>query len=131
MDDISRYLDVYFYQNTDDYYLKGSDRFKSERIEAKFCEEKDFGPDADSIEFFKGWAGYNLICPDMPDGESLQLRGDASSMVNKNIAFRVDRCGTTIKTQNCASSREIDDYIYDFQVDSWSVFEKIDFTKYH
>ena len=31
---------------------------------------------------------------------------------------------------NCKSKTEIDDYLNNFQVDTWAIFEKIDFKNY-
>ena len=46
------------------------------------------------------------------------------------VTFRIDRCGTTIKDQDCADDKAIDDFIYGLQVDSWAIFSKVDFSKY-
>ena len=64
---MKRHLDIYFYQNTEDYNLEGDERFESKRFEAKICTQEDFGRDNSSVEYYSAWKDYYLICPDTPD----------------------------------------------------------------
>ena len=59
------------------------------------------------------WAGFDLICPDIPEGdEGLFMRGDAAAMVSNVFSFEIDRCinGTDIV---CKKPEEIEAYIND------------------
>lgn len=49
-------------------------------------------------------------------------------MESKSFTFTINRCDP--KKSICASKEEIDEYIKDIQVDSWSVKEVLDFNEY-
>ena len=46
-------------------------------------------------QFFKDWAGFDLICPDIPKGKSLVVKGSAASMISSLFSFKIERCDVT------------------------------------
>ena len=63
------------------------------------------------------------MCPDLSKHkEKMYLQGDEASMVSQSMNFKVDRCTQSRKKDGekpCASEEEIDEYLYDLQVDTW------------
>ena len=59
------------------------------------------------------------------------VKGDLGSMISKRIRFEVNKCSNATKPeQDCASPEEIEEYVKDLQIDTWNMFEKIDYTDY-
>jgi predicted AlkP superfamily phosphohydrolase/phosphomutase len=76
------------------------------------------------------WEWYSVLCPDFTKNAAgtFLLRGDISHMVSKSFTFTVNRCDP--KKTVCASKEDIDDFIKDIQVDSWSKNEELDFNEF-
>lgn len=49
-------------------------------------------------------------------------------MESKSFTFTIKRCNP--KKSDCASEKEIDEFISDIQVDSWSKNEELDFNEF-
>lgn len=62
------------------------------RIEAKICEQSDFGSTEDYEKLFSAWAGRYLVCPDLTEEGKLVMQGDRLASKSKNVQFRIDRC---------------------------------------
>jgi hypothetical protein len=92
---------------------------------AKNCDQADFGDTEHAEELYKAWAGFSLLCP---DHHGFVLEGNSASMIAKYFSLEISRCDPTKRT--CATSQEIDNFYEDIQIDSWSVFEKMDFLLY-
>ena len=74
-----------------------------------------------------------MICPDLKPGEGLVLEGEPASMIQKNFQFSIKKCNPKLRKQGdlpCKSDAEIEEWIKDFQVDSWSVEQSINFEIY-
>ena len=59
------------------------------------------------------------------------LKGEPANMEYKNIEFRVDRCNNENRKAGepaCASEQEIDDFIYDLEIDTWMIYEMADYS---
>ena len=106
-------------------------RYGQKRINAKQCTQDDFGQTEQDKKFYKDWTGFDLLCPDEKEDEPLVLKGEPANMRYKNIEFRVDRCDDSKRTkdqQACASEQEINDFIYDLEIDSWIIYEMVDYS---
>ena len=70
----------------------------------------------------------------MADGETFKIRGDLGSMLSKKMRFEINRCDNETRRANglsdCATSEEIDEYVKDVQIDTWNMFEKINYGDY-
>jgi len=52
------------------------------------------------------------------------LKGNKGSMISSNVFFKVDRCTNETKEsweEPCASPEEIDEFVYDLEVHTWTV----------
>ena len=68
----SQYVNVYWTQVIANYYIPKNDglnRFIYKNISARNCTLEDFGDDQESIDIFRSWDGYSMVCPDF--GEDL------------------------------------------------------------
>ena len=60
---------------------------------ARVCQEKDFtiGQSGDTLEkskwTFQSWKQVLIMCPDVPEGESVVLKGDLSLMESVRFTF--------------------------------------------
>ena len=54
--------------------------------------------------------GYAILCPDLPDGEGLLLKGSPASLHQKNFSFSVKKCKNK---PNCKTEKEIDEWMQD------------------
>ena len=64
----------------------------------------------------------------MGGDEELTLKGEQSSILTKNIVFKVDRCDP--KKSKCKSESEIEEFIHDLQIDLWVIYKVADFNSY-
>jgi hypothetical protein len=60
---------------------EGEGRFKYVDYSVRQCVQADFGTGPKAVTFFETWAGFSLLCPDLPEGVSLVLQGNTASMV--------------------------------------------------
>jgi hypothetical protein len=60
-----------------------------------------------------------MICPDIPAGESMFMKGSAASMISSLFSFKIERCDANDTEQNCAEPKKIEEFINDVQVDVW------------
>jgi hypothetical protein len=64
IDDVLRtYIDIHFEQITNDYSTGTKNNPKTERFEARACEQRDFGNTPPDIANYKKWDGFSIICP--------------------------------------------------------------------
>ena len=85
------------------------------------CLQKDFGTAMHQKEVFDLWDGFLLLCP-VTEGvkEKLKLFGHRGMMKTSTFDYRVSRCvNTTAKT--CKTPQEIDYFLRDLEVDTWSM----------
>ena len=74
MPDLDKYLDIYFEQETWNWYKPIDDgRVVKKRIEARQCNRFDFGFYANADRDYATWDGFSLICPDIKPGEDVYL----------------------------------------------------------
>lgn len=71
------------------------------------------------------WAGESVICPDIAEGESLQLKGDPSNEKQTYIQFLIRKCDPFERLKNnkspCMKEAIIDEWIRDVEVTSWTI----------
>lgn len=48
------------------------------RYEARACVAEDFGKTEHEKKLFYAWAGFSLVCADLPKNESFYMIGDNS-----------------------------------------------------
>ena len=130
--EIERYVDIYFESVYLNWYKPEHDgRYDRKRIKARPCRVEDFGDTEVTKAYFHVWDGFSAVCPDIPRDETVLLEGDLGSMISQNLHFRITRCNSRDHPGvQCKSKEEIDDFIRDITVDTWALFEKMDFNAY-
>lgn len=80
---------------------------------------------------FDAWSFANAICPDMDIkyNERFELKGDPGTMISDKMVFQVRKCNPEID-KDCASPEEIDKFVQDLTIETWSITEKINFEEY-
>lgn len=78
-------------------------------------------------ELFDTWQGRPIWCPDLRGKDSLILNGDRGFLKSKNIEFNIRMCSKA-KNPNCKEDNDIKEYVKDVLLDSWALFEKIDYS---
>ncbi len=79
-----------------------------------------------------------ILCPVYPDSEATDnvfyLNSSLSSTLSNYIEFAIRKCNNVSRAANgksiCATDTDIDNFIYDLQVDEWVVYEEMDTVKY-
>ena len=72
----------------------------------------------------------------MEPGERFELQGDPGTMISDKMVFQIRRCnqaflfGSGKLSGDCAPQNEVAEYLRDLTVETWSVTEKVDFSKY-
>jgi|APSaa5957512535_1039671.scaffolds.fasta_scaffold78684_1 hypothetical protein len=78
-DELRKYVDIYYMQKDSDWNINpGYNTVTLKRYEAKQCEAQDFGTTKHEQSLFYAWAGFSLICADLPKDESFYMIGDVS-----------------------------------------------------
>ena len=54
------------------------------RVEARACEQGDFGFAEKQIYHYTGWWGFSLVCPELKEGDGFKIKGDSASMVTQS-----------------------------------------------
>lgn len=120
LDNITRYFTVNYVQNINNYT---SQEFVSIKYPVKQCDQADFGTSNVSKALFDSWSGYTLVCADLQEGQKLEFLGDPSSIYSMHVGVVFEKC-----QQDCADDMEA--WLQDVQVDTWTLQEKIDFGDY-
>ena len=76
----------------------------------------------------------SVFCPDITDEDGMSLFGDISMLEASISEFKIVRCNDTKREaegkSSCKSEEDIDDYVKDIQVETWTIQNSIDFSKY-
>ena len=70
-----------------------------------------------------------MICPDVPEGESLYVHGSAASMISSLFSFKIERCNVSDPATDCVKPDKIEEFINDVQIDAWQISQQMDFLK--
>lgn len=86
---IKAFGEISFYQETRD---KAKGTYKRDVVPARQCVADDFclGDKCteESTKYFKGWAGYSLICPDLSGAlKEFKVNGDPSKSSQERMVF--------------------------------------------
>ena len=60
--------------------------------------------------------------------KGLKLLGDEGSMITSNVVFKIDKCNPSRISEPCFDDNAIRNFIYDLQIDSWVLQDKMDFS---
>ena len=85
---------------------------------------KALGSEEEGKTFLKDWAGFAMVCPDLKDGKDLFIKGSKSSMRASVAMLEIRRCDNK---PSCYGSSSIDSYIEDLQVDTYVIYNKVNF----
>ena len=64
----SRYLHIFFAQETIDWTKPYDQRYTSEKIPARACTADDFGYHPKQVEEYERWKDFSVVCPDLKPG---------------------------------------------------------------
>ena len=84
MDDkIERFLKISLVNREVNWYKTENEGMYTDSVYSlRECALKDFGDSPEAEATFKSWAGITILCPEIPDGQELALKGDISSMIS-------------------------------------------------
>lgn len=80
-------------------------------------------------DLYNSWKGYTIACPNTKGKPKLLLAGDRGSMKSKHIQMNIRMCQKE-NNPNCKDKPDIIKFVKDIQLDTWAIFEKIDFAKF-
>jgi hypothetical protein len=129
--ELNRYIDFYFEEEDVDWY-KPADKIRNKRrrINAEKCTAEHFGPTADDKRLLNDWAGYNLACMEKGEENKVKFHGDKSSMISRNLVFKVDKCNSKLLPTGVTCHADAEKYIYDLTVLSWYIQDTMDFSNF-
>ena len=100
----------------------------------KKCTQEDFclhnECTQEQIDYFNVWTGFSLLCPDPDFVKDLKLYGDTSLNQRKSLIMSVAKCNNKIWKVKCASDEEIDEYIKDIAIETWTIQKQINWEIY-
>jgi hypothetical protein len=123
LDSIKGYFTVKYVQQRNDWYKL---EFPEEDIPVKQCTQEDFGTTEEQKKLFAAWDGFVLVCPDLPEGKSLEFYNDAAAMISSSVAVKFEKCDP--KKEKCADN--MDEWLQDVQIDTWVVEDLINYLDY-
>ena len=68
---------------------RSNGRYTSKTFKARNCTLQDFHGDT---EYFNRWKNSHILCPDVPEGNSMMLSGDLSSQKSSRMQFSLRKC---------------------------------------
>ena len=74
-------MDIYYLEETVDWNKPDGERYEYKRVEAKECEQRDFGFTEDAKKHFAAWPGFLLLCPDL-DNDTLAVQGEPALVLS-------------------------------------------------
>jgi hypothetical protein len=93
--EIESYIELKFEQTSNDWIANpGSNVQKVTQYGWRLCDINDFKDDTgkENNEYFGTWAGFDLICPEIPKDDGMYMNGDPSSLISSNFNFMINRC---------------------------------------
>ena len=74
---------MYYLQKKNDWLtVMGQNTPTFKRYPWKICQQSDFGDSEESKKYFAAWGGFDLICPNMPEGETFFVEGEPASVLS-------------------------------------------------
>lgn len=92
------------------------------------CLLEDFGDGDHAEHVFDIWKDFLILCP-ITKGkkDKLKLWGHRGMMETSTFDLRLGRC---VNKASCKNETEIDYFLRDLEVDTWSFQEIMDFNRY-
>lgn len=91
----------------------------------------------DQMKDYYSFTGFTIMCPKPDEGlgevDYLMLQGHQEANKSKSIIFQAKKCNNETHKENetkCASPEEIDDYIKDVVIGTWTQEKQIDYSKH-
>jgi hypothetical protein len=85
----------------------------------------------EAAELFDAWANSTLICPEFDEIGKINIEGDTASIDSKNLIFKIEMNKRSFRSNDPlkkTSQAELDAFLADFEVSTWAVNSRIDFT---
>ena len=79
-------------------------------------------------KLFENWDGFSILCPEAIDIGNYSLSGTTQSVANKAFIFQISKCSNeTLEPhqEKCKTPEEINKYVKNITIDSWSNYEKV------